>query len=78
VSDKSTAHLVGLIFDLLAEQPGRHKKLAHEVWVIVEEANLDFHPNDMDSDESLIKLGLASTKETRAGDVLVVYEGVDD
>lgn len=73
MSDRSSAEIFGLIFEVLAK-PGRfdRKKAASVIWRNT--GNFDFSPYQMDCDDSLIALGLA-TKCKCGG---IKYEGEDD
>jgi len=57
MSDRSGAYLFSKVFNLLAEDPARHWKVAAEFWAMA--ADFDFSYYQMYCDEALLKLGLA-------------------
>lgn len=60
MSDRTSAEVFARVFERLAEDPidERTKKLAHDLWEI--SSGYDFHPVQLDCDEVLVKLGLAT------------------
>ena len=62
MADRTSAHLFGTIFRLLAENPTEeHIAIAKEIWPLAWE--YDFSTYQMDADEALEKLGLSEEEE---------------
>lgn len=58
MADRTSAHLFGTIFRLLAKNPtDEHKLIAREIYDLT--GDYDFSNYQMDADEELITLGLA-------------------
>lgn len=78
MSDRSKARAFGAVFKLIAARRAAHDDrcsslvmLAFDVWRSPERA--DFLPNEMDCDEALVALGLAS--RNRPDGVTALVEG---
>lgn len=72
MSNRSSAEVFARIFERLAEDPDeRNKKLAQDLWDM--SRGYDFHPIQMDCDDALVKLGLATRSTDKDGDELIQY-----
>ena len=81
MADRSTAALFGRIFDYLAESnTPRSRAFAREVWWIMEDGGYDFSRRQMEADDALVTLGLATRHAAADGvdDDSVAYAGDDD
>ena len=77
MSDKTSAEIFGLIFNLLAKQPKSNQKLAAKIWKI--SSQYDFHPCQMGCNDALKKLGLAviSSVSSDNQDIEIIYADCD-
>lgn len=72
MSDRTSAEVFARVFERLAEDPDeRNKKLAQDLWDIAR--GYDFHPIQMDCDDALVKLGLATKAKDEDDEELIRY-----